>query len=73
LVIVGIDTGERVSIGLLFVPRYKKCELYEISPPNNFYIFFTPLREIFTLFLRETEVEFIYANEVTSFYKGGKT
>ena len=41
--------------------------------PMDFYIFFTPLREIFTLFLRETEVEFIYANEVTSFYKGGKT
>jgi hypothetical protein len=33
----------------------------------DFYIFFTPLREIFTLFLRETEVEFIYAKEVTQY------
>lgn len=35
--------------------------------PMDFYIFFTPLREIFTLFLRETEVEFIYAKEVTQY------
>jgi hypothetical protein len=32
--------------------------------PMDFYIFFTPLHEIFTLFLHETEVEFIYAKEV---------
>lgn len=32
---------------------------------KDFYIFFTPLPEIFTLFLREYEVEFIYAEGVT--------
>jgi hypothetical protein len=33
----------------------------------DFYIFFTLLREIFTLFLREVELEFIYAKEVTQY------
>lgn len=64
--IVGIDPGERVRTGLFFVPGYKKCELNEIYP-MDFYIIFTPLHGIFTLFLRETKVEFIYTKEFTQY------